>query len=304
MAIDVQAGPGRITKSSGQLTSRSYSRQRAIMRAILYTFLVVGSFVAILPFLYMIATSLKTYGETITRTSAIPFDPQFWPKVPQWQNYPEAWRDADFALYFFNSVVIAAVTLTGIYLTSIPAAFAFSKLRFAGKSVIFSIMLATLMIPETVLLIPNYLTIARFGWIDRLAALTVPFMGSAFFIFMLRQFFNQIPTQLLESARIDGASHLGTLGRIVVPLSTAPLFTVGFLGFTGAWNALQWPLVVTQTPRWRPITVGLTSFIDEAAALIHLRLAGAMIALAPVIIVFILAQRQITEAIARTGLKG
>lgn len=282
----------------------SYRRQRLVARSLLYAALIAGSFVAVLPFLYMLANSLKTYGETITRTSAIPFDPEFWPRVPQWQNYIEAWRDSDFSEYFLNSVIIAAVTLTGIYATSIPAAFAFSKLRFAGRDTIFTILLATLMIPDTVLLIPNYLTVAAFGWIDRLPALTVPFMGSAFFIFLLRQFFHQIPTQLLESARIDGDSHLGMLGRIVVPLSSAPLFTVGFLAFTGSWNALQWPLVVTQTPNWRPITVGLTTFIDEAAALIHLRLAGAMIALLPVVVVFVIAQRQITEAIARTGLKG
>ena len=201
-------------------------------------------------------------------------------------------------------VIISSVTLLGVYATSIPAAFAFSKLRFAGRDAIFTLLLATLMIPETVLLIPNYLTISRFGWIDRLPALTIPFMGSAFFIFLLRQFFNQIPTQLLESARIDGDTHVGMLLRIVVPLARAPLFTVGFLGFTGSWNALQWPLVVTQTPRWRPIAVGLTSFINEAAALIHLRLAGAMIALAPIVLVYVVAQRQITEAISRTGLKG
>lgn len=303
MATDLATARGG-GLGSGPAQAGSYRRQRLVARVLLYTFLALGTIVAILPFLYMVANSLKTYGETITRTSAIPFDPQFWPKVPQWGNYVEAWRDADFASYFVNSVIIAAVTLAGIYAASIPAAFAFSKLRFAGKSTIFTIMLATLMIPETVLLIPNYLTIASFGWIDRLPALTVPFMGSAFFIFLLRQFFNQIPTQLLESARIDGATHLGMLGRIVVPLASAPLFTVGFLAFTGAWNSLQWPLVVTQTDRWRPITVGLTSFINEAAALIHLRLSGAMIALAPVIIVYVIAQRQITEAIARTGLKG
>jgi len=294
MAIDQAAHP----------STPSYRRERAIARAALYTVLVAGSAVAILPFLYMIANSLKTYGETVTRTSAIPFNPLFWPRVPQWSNYVEAWSEADFSRFFMNSVVISAVTLLGIYATSIPAAFAFSKLRFAGRNLIFTILLATLMIPETVLLIPNYLTVASFGWIDRLPALTVPFMGSAFFIFLLRQFFNQIPTQLLESARIDGDTHLGMLGRIVIPLSTAPLFTVGFLAFTNAWNALQWPLVVTQTPRWRPITVGLTTFINEAAAQIHLRLAGATIALLPVIVVFIIAQRQITEAIARTGLKG
>jgi ABC-type glycerol-3-phosphate transport system permease component len=282
----------------------SYTDQRRMRRFGLYAFLILGSFVALLPFIYMIANSLKTYGETITRTSAIPFDPNFWPSVPQWGNFVEAWQDADFSDYFFNSVVISAVTLTGIFATSIPAAFAFSKLRFAGRDTIFTILLATLMIPETVLLIPNYLMVASFGWIDTLAALSVPFMGSAFFIFLLRQFFNQIPTTLLESARIDGSTHFGMMIRIVIPLSRAPLFTVGFLGFTGAWNALQWPLVVTQTPRWRPISVGLVSFINEAAALIHLRLAGALIALAPVMIVYIVAQRQITEAISRTGLKG
>ena len=286
------------------LPTSSYTDQRRMRRFGLYAFLILGSFVALLPFIYMIANSLKTYGETITRTSAIPFHPNFWPSVPQWGNFVEAWQDADFSDYFFNSVVISAVTLTGIFATSIPAAFAFSKLRFAGRDTIFTILLATLMIPETVLLIPNYLMVASFGWIDTLAALSVPFMGSAFFIFLLRQFFNQIPTTLLESARIDGSTHFGMMIRIVIPLSRAPLFTVGFLGFTGAWNALQWPLVVTQTPRWRPISVGLVSFINEAAALIHLRLAGALIALAPVMIVYIVAQRQITEAISRTGLKG
>lgn len=292
------------TESIARLKTPSYHRQLAFGKAGLYTMLILGMFVAILPFLYMIANSLKTYGETITRVSAIPFSPKFWPKAPQWANYVEAWRDADFSRYFLNSLIIAAVTVSGIFTTSILAAYAFSKLNFAGKNIIFTIILATLMIPETVLLIPNYLVVAKFGWIDRLPALTVPFMGSAFFIFLLRQFFNQIPTQLLESARIDGVTHLGMIARIVIPLSRAPLFTVGFLAFTGSWNALQWPLVVTQTPKWRPIAVGLTSFINEAAALIHLRLAGSMIALLPVIVIYIIAQRQITEAIARTGLKG
>ena len=292
------------TDTLATMKTPSYHRQRSIGKIALYTVLIAGAFIAIMPFLYMIANSLKTYGETITRVSAFPFNPKFWPKVPQWSNYVEAWRDADFSRYFLNSVIIAGVTVSGIYVTSTLSAYAFSKLNFAGKNLIFTIVLATLMIPETVLLIPNYLTVARFGWIDRLPALTVPFMGSAFFMFLLRQFFNQIPTQLLESARMDGATHLTLLARIVIPLSRAPMFTLGFLAFTGSWNALQWPLVVTQTPKWRPIAVGLTSFINEAAALIHLRLAGAMIALLPVIIIYMIAQRQITEAIARTGLKG
>lgn len=284
--------------------SAAHRTGHPVTRSVLYLVLIAGALVSVLPFFFMIANSLKTYGETITRVSAIPFDPYFWPKVPQWGNYAEVWRDTEMSRYFLNSVIISTVTVAGIYATSTLAAYAFSKLEFAGRQTIFTVFLATLMIPETVLLIPNYLTIASLGWIDRLPALTVPFMASAFFIFLLRQFFAQIPNTLVESATIDGSTHLRTLLTIVLPLSRAPLFTVGFLAFTTSWNALQWPLVVTQTPTWRPIAVGLTQFIQEAAALIHLRLAASMVALAPILLVYILAQRQITEAITRTGLKG
>lgn len=278
---------------------------RMITRIALYTVLTIGAFVAILPFLYMLANSLKTYSETVTRVSAIPFDPRFWPKKPMWENYSRAWTTGGgLGRAFLNTIVIAFTTLSGVVVTSSFAAYAFSKLEFPGKSVIFSITLATLMIPETVLLIPNFIVIATLGWVDKLAALTVPFMASAFFIFLLRQFFNQVPTALMESARMDGASHAYILTRIFMPLSRAPMFTVSFLAFTGAWNALQWPLVVTQTPKWRPISVGLTKFITEAGPETHLRMAGAMIALLPVIVVYGIAQRQITEAISRTGLKG
>lgn len=273
-------------------------------RALLYTVLGLGAFVAILPLLYMVANSLKTYGETITRVSASPFNPRFWPSTPQWGNYPEAWEEGNLGRYFVNSVVITATTLVGTLLVTIPAAFAFSKMRFPAKDTVFTILIATLLVPETVLLFPNYLIVSRLGWIDRLPALTVPFFGSAFFIFFLRQFFNQVPNSIIESAHIDGAGHLFVMTRIVAPLARAPIFTTSFLIFTTAWNALQWPLVVTQTSRWRPISVGLSSFLSEATALIHLRMAGAIVGLAPVVLVYFVAQRQITEAIARTGLKG
>ena len=282
----------------------SIRRTRARRITALHLLLAVGGLLAILPFLYMIANSLKTYGETITRVSAIPFSPLFWPRVPQWKNYADAWQSGALSHYFLNSVVISTVTLLGLYATTVPAAFGFSKLRFAGKNLIFTLLIATLIVPETVLLIPNYLVIARLKWIDTLAALTVPFMASAFFIFLLRQFFNQIPNTILESARIDGSSNFGIMLRIVTPLSTASLSTMGFLAFTGAWNSLQWPLVVTQTPKWRPIAVGLTTFISEASAQIHLRMAAAVIALIPVAVLYIAAQRQITEAVTHTGLKG
>jgi ABC-type glycerol-3-phosphate transport system permease component len=266
--------------------------------------LVLGAIVCVMPFLYMVSTSLKTVGETITRVSPLPFSVEFWPTVPQWANYAEAWTTASFGLYFRNSVITAALTVSGVMVSSSLGAYAFAKIRFAGSRVLFASLLATLIIPESVSLIPDFIVITRLGWYDALAGLTVPFMASAFYIFLLRQFFQQLPNELLESARMDGAGHARLFAAIAVPLSTAPLFTVAFLAFIGSWNSLQWPLIVTRTDRWRPITVGLTTFITEAGPRNELRMAGAMIAVVPVILLYFLAQRRFTEAIARSGIKG
>jgi ABC-type glycerol-3-phosphate transport system permease component len=266
--------------------------------------LVLGGIACIMPFLFMLSTSLKTVGETITRVSPLPFNPDFWPSVPRWENYVRAWTQASFSLYFRNSVITAAITLAGVMLSSSLAAYAFAKIRFAGSRLLFSAFLATLIIPESVYLIPNFITITTFGWYDTLAGLTVPFMASAFYIFLLRQFFAQLPNELLESARIDGAGHARSFVSIALPLSSAPLFTVAFLAFVGSWNSLQWPLVATRSDRWRPITVGLAAFISEAGPENELRMAGAMIAVVPVVLLYFLAQRRFTEAIARSGIKG
>jgi ABC-type glycerol-3-phosphate transport system permease component len=266
--------------------------------------LILGALVCLLPFLYMLSTSLKTVGETITRVSPVPFSPEFWPVVPQWVNYLTAWTDASFSLYFRNSVITAAITVAGVMVTSSLAAYAFAKMRFFGSRALFAAFIATLIIPDSVYLIPNFIEITRFGWYDTLAGLTVPFMASAFYIFLLRQFFAQLPNELLESARIDGAGHSRSFFSIVLPLSGAPIFTVAFLAFIGSWNSLQWPLVATRTQRWRPLTVGLTSFITEAGPQNQLRMAGAMIAVIPVVLLYFFAQKQFTEAIARSGIKG
>jgi ABC-type glycerol-3-phosphate transport system permease component len=266
--------------------------------------LVLGSLVCLMPFLFMASTSLKTTGETVTRNSPILLDPAFWPSVPQWSNYARAWTTARFSLYFRNSLVIAALTVAGVTASSSLAAYAFAKIRFAGSAPLFAVFLATLVIPESVTLVPSFIVITRLGWYDTLAGLTVPFTASAFSIFLLRQFFAQLPNELLESARIDGAGHTRTFLSIALPLSRAPLFTVAFLAFIGSWNSLQWPLVATRSERWRPITVGLTTFITEAGPQNELRMAGAMIAVLPVVLAYFLAQKQFTEAIARSGIKG
>ncbi len=273
-------------------------------RVAVYTVLILGALVCLMPFLYMLSTSLKTTGETITRVSPIPVDPQFWPRVPQWINFATAWKDASFSLYFRNSVITAALTVLGVIASSSLAAYAFAKIRFAGSRFLFALLLATLIIPDSVYLIPNFILITRLGWYDTLAGLTVPFMASAFYIFLLRQFFSQVPNELLESARMDGAGHTRAFFSILLPLSSAPLFTVAFLAFVGSWNSLQWPLVATRTARWRPITVGLTTFISEAGPQNELRMAGAVLSVVPVVLVYFLAQKRFTEAIARSGIKG
>jgi len=273
-------------------------------RVILYAVLTLGGFACVLPFLSMASTALKSSAETITRVSPLPFSPDFWPSVFRWANFEEAWTRASFSLYFRNSLVTAAVTVAGVVVTSSLAAYAFAKIRFPGSRSVFAVLLATLIIPESVYLVPNFIIVTRLGWYDSLAALTVPFMASAFYIFLLRQFFAQVPNELVESARIDGAGHMRSLVSIVLPLSGAPLFTVAFLAFIGSWNSLQWPLVATRTSRWRPITVGLTTFISDAGPENQLIMAGAVIAILPVILLYFLAQKQFTEAIARSGIKG
>ena len=278
--------------------------KRKITEILFFLFLALGAFVALMPFLYMISNSLKTYGETVTRVSSNPFSPMFWPRSLHWENYVTIIRDDNMGRYFLNTIIIAGTTVLGIIISSSLAAYGFSKMRFPGRDKIFTVLLLTLMIPETVLLIPNFLIISGLGWIDKLPALTVPFMGSAFFIFFLRQFFKQIPDALMEAAKIDGASHLTILIKIMAPLLKAPLFTVFFLAFNNSWNALQWPMVVTQSDKWRPISVAVAKYVTEAGPETQLRMASAMVALAPILVIFLIAQKQITEAITNTGMKG
>jgi len=263
----------------------------------------LGTLVAVVPFLYLIANALKTSPETVTRISPNPFSPEFWPQVPQWSNFATVWISDAFGDYLVHSTVISVVTLAGLLVTSILAAYAFAKLRFPGKEGLFGVLLVSLMVPETVTLIPNFLVVKSLGWINQLPAVTVPFMAGAFSLFLLRQFFKQIPRDLIDMAKIDGGSHLDVVIRIVVPLSGAPLATVAFLDLTNSWNSLQWPLVVLQTPDWRPLSVGLARLISETGSEVPLRMAGAVIAIVPILVCFLIAQKQITESITAYGLK-
>jgi len=285
-------------KNHKKLDFTVYTRRKIFI----YIILGLGAFISLIPFVWMISTSLMSLGEALGT--------EFFPSEVHFENYAEAWRVADFTEYFLNSILITIITLSGQVTFSILAAYAFARIEFPGRDLIFSVMLSTMMIPAMVFTIPNFLTVTWLGritpipWINNWPALTIPFMGSVFSIFMLRQFFAQVPDELYDAAQIDGAGHLRFLLQVVLPLSKAPLMVIIVLSFIGTWNSLAWPMLVTNTPDWRPISVGLMNFVDEAGQSINLTMAGAFITIIPILVIYFFTQKQFTESIARSGLKG
>ena len=286
-------------KKPKKFSRLTISKQRKLLT---YLILFLGAFLSLIPFIWMISTSLKSLGEALGTA--------FFPSSLHFENYVEAWDRALFSDYFINSILITVITLAGELTFSILAAYAFAKMNFPGRNLIFSILLSTIMIPAMVFIIPNFLTVTWLGrigpipWINNWPALTIPFMGSIFSIFLLRQFFAQVPDELFDAAQMDGAGHFRFLVQVVLPLSKAPLMVILVLSFIGTWNSLAWPMLVTNTPDWRPISVGLMNFVNEAGQEIHLTMAGAFITIIPILIIYFFTQKQFTESIARSGLKG
>ncbi len=268
----------------------------------IYLVLILGAIVALVPFLYTVSVSLMNLTEATGG--------RFLPATPQWGNYIQAWNDAKFSLYFMNSVKLTLITVTGELIFCTLAAYTFARMEFPGKGFLFALLLSTLMLPEAITWVPNFITVSWLGrispipWINNWPALTIPFMASAFGIFLLRQFFQQVPNELWDSAQIDGAGHLRYLWAIIVPLSRSAIMTLGLFGFIGSWNSLAWPILVTTTPEWRPISYGLLNFLDEAGSFFQLQMAGSMITIAPILLVYFFTQRTFIEGIATSGLKG
>lgn len=281
---------------------RQHPKQFNSSRLLIYGILFVGAAMAIFPFLYTVSVSLMNLTEATGG--------RLLPSTFQWGNYAEAWNDARFSLYFMNSVKITLITVSGTLVLCSLAAYAFAQMEFPGKGFLFALLLSTLMLPEAITWVPNFITVSWLGrispvpWINNWPALTIPFMASAFGIFLLRQFFQQIPSELWDSAQIDGAGHLRYLITVILPLSSAAVMTLVLFGFVGSWNALAWPILVTTTPDWRPISYGLLAFLDEAGAFFHLQMAGAIITMSPIVVLYFFTQRHFIEGIATTGLKG
>ena len=278
-------------------TGSYFAARRGAYRVFLYILLIATCALMLLPFFWMVTTSLKTHLETMR----VPI--QWLPHAPQWKNYSDALAVAPFGRYFLNSAFIAVTTTIGEVLLTVFAAYAFAKMRFFGKNVLFATLLGTLMIPGEMLLIPNYVTMYRFGWLDKYQALIIPWLVSVFAIFLLRQFFRGIPDELWDSARIDGCSRFRYILRIIVPLSKPALVTIAVLKFLGSWNAFLWVLIMTTSQTMRTVPVGLSLFSTEMGTAYEQLMAASVVAIAPVLVLFFLAQKQFIQGIARTGIK-
>lgn len=251
-----------------------------------------------LPFVWMISTSFKSLGETLT------FPPKWIPNQLLWANFAKAWNSGPFLTYITNSIIVSISILILQFATIIPAAYAFARYRFKGNRFFFGLTMITLMIPTQLIFLPVYLQMSKWGLLDTLWALILPFASSAFGIFLLRQTFKQVPEELLEAARLDGASEWKIIFKIMVPMAKPTLVTFGLFSFITHWNDYFWPLVMTTSDVARTLPLGITMLREvEGGAAWNIIMAGNMMLVLPILIVFFFAQRQIIQAFVYTGVK-
>jgi len=263
----------------------------------LHVLLLLGSVVTLTPFGFMLLVSLWPKTAFLTR--------EFPLNQITIQNYFETFRQIPFGRFYLNSFIVAAGTVLLQILTASLAAFAFARLRFWGRETIFLLYLATLMIPFQVTMIPNYIVIARFlQWRDTYQALILPSAFSAFSTFLLRQYFKGIPLDLDEAARMDGASSFRIWWQVIMPLSGPVLATLAIFNFQASWNDFLWPLIITSKETMRTIPIGLASFQGQYQTEWHLLMAGAVIALLPVLVIYVLGQNWFVRGITLTGMGG
>lgn len=269
-------------------------------RLVIYALLVLIGVVITFPFIYMLTSSLKVSSEVVQ----VP--PKLFPNVARVGNYIEVVNVPNVKLgrQLLNSAIVTATVVVGQVLTSVLAGYAFARLQFPGRDTLFFIYLGTLMVPFAVLIVPMYKLMDTFGWIDKLWALTIPWLFTAYGTFLLRQFFMGQPKDLEEAALIDGASRWGILFRISMPLAKPAIATLATISFLYAWNSFLWPLIVINDPHKKVITQGLMDLQSLYAVRVDLILAGSVLAVLPTVIVYLFAQRYFIEGVATAGLAG
>jgi multiple sugar transport system permease protein len=264
-----------------------------------HLFLAPLAVVMLLPLVWMVVTSLETQAQTFH------FPPILWPGTLRFENYANVIRESAFGTWFWNTTVVTVTIVVSNLVLCTLAAYAFARIRFLGRGVIYFVLLATLMVPLQVVLIPTFLIVKDLGLLDRLGALIVPHLASVFGIFMLTQFFRTLPIELEEAARIDGASRLSILLRIVVPLSLPALATLAVIQFMWTWNEFLWPLVTILTNQGAfTLQLGLATFQGAHQSQWHFVAAANIMSMVPILVLFLLAQRYFVRGIATQGLKG
>lgn len=279
---------------------RVIAPRRLVGATLLYVVLAAGAIVMLLPFAWMILASFMTSNEITAR-------PIVWfPSHFQFDNYRALSHAIPLARIYLNSMIVTTATTLGILLSSSLAGYGFAKFHFPGRDVLFIIVLATMMIPFFVVLIPIFYMVNKLGWTDSYLGLIVPNIVTAFGIFLMRQYMLSLPDEVLDAARLDGASEFEIYWRMVIPLSTPVVGALAILAFVYQWNNFLWPLIVVRSSSMWTIPIGLNSLRIYASdpTVINLQMAGATMAIVPVVVVFLLLQRYFIQGIALTGMKG
>jgi multiple sugar transport system permease protein len=264
----------------------------------LYAVLTVALVAVIAPFVWMVLGSFKSEGELRQAP------PTWIPQSPSWDNYTELFSRLDFGTYFTNSIVVAVAVTAGNLLFCSMLGYALALLEFPGKRALFTVVMATLMIPGVVTFVPLFVLVANVGLINSLPGLILPFLVAPFGVFLMRQFFLGLPRDLLDAGRVDGAGELRIFAQIFLPLAGPAMATLGILTFLGSWNNFLWPLVVAQTEENYTLPVALALYsVGQNSTQYGLLLAGATVVLVPVLLVFLVFQRRFIEGIATTGIK-
>lgn len=269
-----------------------------VVKALVYVSLILGSIPMLLPFAWMLSAAFKPLDEVIR----VP--PTWIPERPTLDNFLQGFSQFPFWRYFLNSVIVSGVVVLGVLFTSTTAGYAFAKFAFPGRDVLFVLFLASLMVPFQVRMIPLFLLTDRLGLADTLAGVAYPWLFDAFGVFLMRQFIRTIPDELVEAARIDGASEPRIFLTVILPLIRPALAALAIFTFVASWEEFLWPLIVSNSDRSRTLPVGLQVFNEQYGANIHWQMAVALIASLPMILLFLFFQRQFIRGIALTGLRG
>ena len=270
-------------------------------RVAAFVLLVLVAVVMGLPFLWMLSTSVKPAGDVST------YPPTWFPSEFRWSNYADAWRVAPFGRFYVNSIAVAGTTTLLQVTFALSMAYAFAIIRFPAKTALLLAILSTMMIPDEMKLVPNFILLSKLGWIDTYAGLIVPPIAHAFPVFVLYQQFRQLPRSLVEAAQADGAGHWRILWQIAVPISRPVLTAVALVSLLGQWNAYLWPLTVTNLTSLRTLPLGIAYLrkqAEEGSVQWNLLMAAAVFVVIPIVILYTLAQKQFVEGITRGALKG